>query len=107
MGFRFRKRIKIAPGLSINISKSGVSTSIGGKGSTVNIGKKGVKATTSIPGTGISHSSNLLSFKNKSSKESISDDLNAVEESHSKRKTYRNIFLLIAICYIIMRIIEK
>ena len=41
MGFRFRKRIRIAPGLAINISKSGVSTSIGGKGSTINIGKKG------------------------------------------------------------------
>lgn len=40
MGFRFRKRIRIAPGLAINISKSGVSTSIGGKGSTINIGKK-------------------------------------------------------------------
>ncbi len=39
MGFRFRKRIRIAPGLAINISKSGVSTSIGGKGSTINIGK--------------------------------------------------------------------
>ncbi|PHM50036.1 DUF4236 domain-containing protein [Xenorhabdus miraniensis] len=30
MGFKFRKRIKIAPGIYINTSKSGVSTSIGG-----------------------------------------------------------------------------
>ncbi|ELL0157605.1 DUF4236 domain-containing protein, partial [Escherichia coli] len=37
MGFRFRKRIRIAPGLAINISKSGVSTSIGPKGATTNI----------------------------------------------------------------------
>ena len=67
MGFKFRKRIKIAPGLSINISKSGVSTSIGGKGSTINIGKKGVTATNSLPGTGISHSQKLFSTSSSSS----------------------------------------
>ncbi len=30
MSFRFYKRIKIAPGLTINLSKSGASMSIGG-----------------------------------------------------------------------------
>lgn len=59
MGFRLRKRIKIAPGLHINLSKSGVSTSIGKPGATVNIGKKGVKATIGIPGSGLSYSQNL------------------------------------------------
>ncbi|MGK8935307.1 DUF4236 domain-containing protein [Pluralibacter gergoviae] len=56
MGFRFRKRIRIAPGLAINISKSGVSTSIGTKGATTNISGKGIKTTVGIPGTGISYS---------------------------------------------------
>lgn len=59
MGFKFRKRIKIAPGLYINLSKSGVSTSIGKPGATVNIGKKGLKATIGIPGSGISYRKNL------------------------------------------------
>ncbi|HIF9161595.1 DUF4236 domain-containing protein [Photobacterium damselae] len=59
MGFKFRKRIKIAPGLHVNISKSGVSTSIGKPGATVNIGKKGVNATVGIPGSGLSYSQNL------------------------------------------------
>ncbi|MGR5208316.1 DUF4236 domain-containing protein [Vibrio sp. PNB23_22_7] len=59
MGFKFRKRIKIAPGLHVNVSKSGVSTSIGKPGATVNIGKKGVKATVGIPGSGLSYSQNL------------------------------------------------
>ncbi|RRN04666.1 DUF4236 domain-containing protein [Bibersteinia trehalosi] len=52
MAFKFRKRIKIAPGITLNLSKKGVSTTIGGKGASVNIGKKGAYLNTSIPGTG-------------------------------------------------------
>ena len=66
MGFRFRKRIRIAPGVNINISKSGVSTSIGGKGATVNIGKKGIRSTVGIPGSGMSYTSQLAKFKSGS-----------------------------------------
>lgn len=53
---RFQKRIKIAPGVRINISKSGVSTSIGGRGATVNLSSKGVRTTVGIPGSGMSWS---------------------------------------------------
>jgi len=60
MGFRFRKKIKIAPGVSINVTQKGVSSaSIGGKGVTLNVGAKGTKLTTSIPNTGISYSQSL------------------------------------------------
>ena len=52
MGFRFQRRIKIAPGIRLNFSKSGVSTSIGGKGLTYN--SRGI-VTTGIPGTGLSY----------------------------------------------------
>ncbi len=55
MGFLFRKRIKILPGLWLNLSKRGVSTSIGGKGLTVNIKESKVRTTASIPGTGLSY----------------------------------------------------
>lgn len=61
MGLRYRKRIKIAPGLSVNISKSGVSTSIGRNGATLNVGKQGARATVGIPGTGLSYSQRLTS----------------------------------------------
>ncbi|MCO2745546.1 DUF4236 domain-containing protein [Pseudomonas aeruginosa] len=56
MAIRFRKSIKVAPGVRLNISKSGVSTSVGGKGFTANVSKRGVKTTASIPGTGLSAS---------------------------------------------------
>ena len=55
MPLKFRKRIRLLPGIWLNVSKSGVSTSIGGKGATLNIGKRGTKSTLSIPGTGLSY----------------------------------------------------
>lgn len=63
MGWGFRKSIKVAPGIRINFSKSGVSTSIGGKGFTYNT--RG-RITTSIPGTGIRHTHSLKSAKRTS-----------------------------------------
>ena len=57
MGFRFRRRIRIAPGISLNVSKSGISTSIGGRGATLNISKRGTRTTLGLPGSGISYRS--------------------------------------------------
>ena len=53
MGLYFRKRIKILPGVHMNVSKSGTSWSIGPRGAKVNFGKRGTYVTTGIPGTGI------------------------------------------------------
>ncbi len=53
--FRFRKTISILPGVRINLSKTGVSGSLGGHGATVNVGKRGEQVTLGIPGTGLSY----------------------------------------------------
>jgi len=53
MGLRFRKSLKIIPGVRLNFSKSGISTSIGTTGARVTIGKNGVYANAGLPGTGI------------------------------------------------------
>lgn len=60
MGFRFRKSFKIAPGVRMNVSRRGVSTSLGGRGATVNLSKRGTRMTVGIPGTGLSYSQKLL-----------------------------------------------
>ncbi len=52
---RFRKRVKIMKGLSLNLSKSGVSLNAGVRGASVTIGKKGTYLNTGIPGTGLSN----------------------------------------------------
>jgi hypothetical protein len=56
MALRIRKSFKIAPGIRLNVSKTGLSTSVGGKGFTTNLSKKGARVTAGIPGTGISTS---------------------------------------------------
>ncbi|MBQ0068140.1 MAG: DUF4236 domain-containing protein, partial [Bacteroidales bacterium] len=53
MSWNFRKRIKIAPGFYLNMSKNGMSTSIGPKGIKLNFSSRGAYLNTSIPGTGI------------------------------------------------------
>lgn len=60
MTIKFRKSIKIASGLKVNLSKSGTSVSIGKPGATVNLGgKKGTKVTVGVPGSGISYTKNI------------------------------------------------
>lgn len=56
MGFRYRKRIKIAPGLRLNLSKTGTSWSVGRRGATVNFGRGRRRTTVGLPGTGLSWS---------------------------------------------------
>lgn len=57
--FRFRKTFSIFPGVRINLSKTGVSSSIGGHGATVNVGKNGPMVTLGIPGTGLSYRTSI------------------------------------------------
>ena len=58
---RFQKRIKLLPGISLNLSKSGLSVSAGPRGAKINIGKRGATATGGLPGTGISHTQRIFS----------------------------------------------
>ena len=54
-GLRFRKTFSILPGVKFNVSKTGVSTSLGGNGATVNVGTRSRTMTLGIPGTGLSY----------------------------------------------------
>lgn len=60
MALRFRKSIKLAPGIRWNISGSGSSWTLGPRGASVGIGKRGTFLNAGIPGTGLS-SRSLLS----------------------------------------------
>lgn len=48
MGFRLRKKIKILPGLSLNLSKSGISTSV--KAGPVSWNSRTGKTSVNLPG---------------------------------------------------------
>jgi len=53
MGFRLWRRMKVAPGVHLNLSKSGLSTSFGPRGAKFTVGSKGTRQTVGIPGTGL------------------------------------------------------
>lgn len=53
MRFRYRKSFKIAPGVRVNLSKSGVGVSADTKGVRVGIGPRGTYTSVGISGTGI------------------------------------------------------
>jgi hypothetical protein len=55
MGLRFRRRITIVPGVHLNISRSGISTSVGVRGASLTLGKRGTYGNIGLPGTGISY----------------------------------------------------
>jgi hypothetical protein len=56
MGFRFRRSIKLLPGVRFNVGLKGASISLGGRGATTNLSSRGVRTTLGIPGTGLSWS---------------------------------------------------
>ena len=53
MGLRFRRSVKLAPGIRMNFSGSGVSWTLGPRGASVGIGKRGTYFNSGIPGTGL------------------------------------------------------
>ena len=82
MGFRFRKQIKIAPGVKLNINKKSTSISVGGKGITKTFSTTGKTTTTvGIPGSGLSYST-TDSIK-KPNESNPSDIQNTSSETYS------------------------
>ncbi len=80
MPVRIRKSFNLFPGVKVNMSKGGMSITVGRKGFHLNFSKRGVRQTVGLPGSGISESSYL--FKNK-------DDEDKKEKETEKRRTAR------------------
>lgn len=59
MGFRFQKRIRIFKGLTLNLSKSGTSWTVGRSGASVNLKEGKATGNVGIPGTGLSYRGKL------------------------------------------------
>lgn len=54
MGFQFQRRLKLFPGVRLNFSRGGISTTIGVRGASVTLGGRGAYVNLGIPGTGLS-----------------------------------------------------
>jgi hypothetical protein len=60
MGLRFRKSIRLIPGVRLNVGLRRSSLSFGGKGFTYNVGSNGPpRLTVGIPGSGLSYSTTV------------------------------------------------
>ncbi len=71
MGFRFRKSVKIAPGVKLNFGKKSAGMSIGGKYGGVSFNSKtGARVRASAPGTGLSYSTKISGSGKKCAKSS-------------------------------------
>jgi Protein of unknown function (DUF4236) len=55
MGWRFQRRKRLLPGLTLNLGKRGGSLSAGPRGAKVNVGRRRAQATVSLLGTGLSY----------------------------------------------------
>ena len=73
MGFRFFRRVRIAPGINLNLTKKGVSASVGPRGAKYTVGTSGTRKTVSIPGTGLYYTLSSGSKSNKNVKPSHSE----------------------------------
>ena len=60
MPVRFRRTFTLFPGVKVNVSKGGMSITVGRRGFHLNFSKRGVLQTTGLPGSGISHTSYLI-----------------------------------------------
>lgn len=61
MSLRFRKRVKIAPGLDINIGKKSLSARVGGRGFGFTAGTSGKTVSGGLPGTGLGYTKRIKS----------------------------------------------
>ena len=55
MSFRFQRRIKILPGLRLNVSKTGISWTVGTRGASVTARDGKLTGNVGVPGTGLSY----------------------------------------------------
>ncbi|SDJ14899.1 DUF4236 domain-containing protein [Alteribacillus bidgolensis] len=87
MAFRFRKSVKVAPGVKLNVGKRGVSTTVGGKSVRVSSSSRRTSVGSSVPGTGVSYhkqvgSKNVRSKSNKNKHQGMTGQ----EEEHQQNQ---------------------
>ena len=64
MGMKFRKSVKLAPGVKLNIGKKSVGVSFGNKYGGISMNSRtGTKARVSAPGTGLSYTTKVGNSK--------------------------------------------
>jgi len=71
MALRFRRTMKIAPGVRLNLTKTGISARIGPRGAGATIGTSGTTVSAGIPGTGLHASEKLKGNKRRPAQQTV------------------------------------
>ena len=91
MPIRIRKSFNLFPGVKVNMSKGGMSITVGRKGFHLNFSKRGVRQTVGLPGSGISESSYVFKNKDEDKKEAEPEkEAQSSEEDEAKPKRSRS-----------------
>lgn len=99
MGMKFRKSIKIAPGVKVNLGKKSVGMSIGGKYGGMSINSKtGAKARVSAPGTGLSYTTKIGSASHASNSKTQNTDTAPTVGTRTKNKWISLLLCLFTVC---------
>lgn len=85
MGVRFRRSIKIAPGIRLNFNKKSFGLTVGVKGAHVTVNSKGRKtASVGLPGTGLSYTTSTSKSKASGGESSPEEDAGGNKEKEWK-----------------------
>lgn len=102
MGWRFRKSIRLVPGVRLNVGKKGVSVSAGARGFKTTVGTSGRTTTVGMPGTGLSHTSRKGRSRKEAPQVAALASIHTVSEpmQRSPRRRWLGwaIVLFIALC---------
>lgn len=102
MGLRFRKSIKLAPGVRLNLGKKSFGVSIGGKGMRHTISSTGRRTTTvGIPGSGLSYSHTSGGKKSRINNTERENDMKKTKKQKVKKPiTKRWWFYPLIVCFV-------
>lgn len=104
MGLRFRRSIKIAPGLKLNFNKNSIGVTAGTRGAHYTVNSKGKKtASVGIPGTGLSYTSTSGGSVGKSSGHTGNDAQNNTPNNSNdgnRQKWYKKTGWIIALLFL-------
>lgn len=96
MGMKFRKSVKLAPGVKLNIGKKSVGVSFGNKYGGISMNSRtGTKARVSAPGTGLSYTTKVGNHKSSSS----SNAINTTSHDNVAPTKDKTVALLLAIFF--------
>ena len=103
MGLRLQKRITLFKGLTLNLSKTGASVSIGTRGARLNIRGDKVTGSVGLPGTGISYRQRLDNLSNTEQAQQIEQiqDLHTPSDSVSEQQDRELTWKLLALLFFI------